>query len=177
LIQIQLCLVYFNTAVLKCGGPTWQGGTAIHYVLFNQEFRQFNLEWLGAYPLLINVMTHAALASEFTLAFFLWFRPTRRWIALLGLLLHAGIAPVVNVPLFGEQMTAMYLLFLDPDELDALGRFFDLRTWFRGRPRADHASGARRDSPSGLQGWHQLELAFESEGSRGGSIKVVERSA
>ena len=54
---------------------------------------------------------------EFALAFLLWFRPTRKWIALLGVLLHLGIVPLVNVPLFGEQMTALYLLFLAPDEL------------------------------------------------------------
>ena len=45
-------------------------------------------------------------------------------------MLHAGIFPVVNVPLFGEQMTALYLVFLAPDELAALLGFFDPRRWF-----------------------------------------------
>lgn len=162
LLQIQLCIVYFCTAQAKCTGATWLGGTAVHFVLFNAEVRQFNLEWLAAYPLLINAMTHAALISEFTLAFLLWFRPTRRWVAILGVLLHAGIYPIVNVPLFGEQMVALYLLFLDPDELDALCSALDPRRWFNNQLEVSHLSGARRDPASGLKGWHQLELAFDA---------------
>src|SRR5208337_3135236 len=41
--------------------------------------------------------------------------------------------PLVNVPLFGEQMIALYLLFLAPDELAALLGFFDPRRWFSRR--------------------------------------------
>src|SRR4029077_20660532 len=84
------------------------------------EFGQFNLEWLAQYPLLINLMTHGALLMEFALAFWLWFRPTRRWAILCGLALHLGIRPMLNVPAFGEVMTATYLTFLAPDELDAV---------------------------------------------------------
>jgi hypothetical protein len=162
LLQIQFCLIYFTTALDKSRGATWLGGTAVHYVLFNREVRQFNLEWLGGYPLLISAMTHAAVVVEFSLAFFLWFRPTRRWIALLGLLLHVGIVPLVNAPLFGEQMVALYLIFLDPDELFALGSFLDPRNWFRRRSSPAYAATSRGDPASGLRGWHQLELAFEA---------------
>ncbi|WP_337173150.1 HTTM domain-containing protein [Paludisphaera sp.] len=153
LMQLQLCLVYFVTAFLKCNGRTWADGTAIHYVLFNHEIGQFNLEWLGGYPILLNLMAHGALVLEFALAFLLWFRPTRRWVALLGVMLHAGIVPLVNVPLFGEQMTALYLLFLAPDELSALGRFLTAPArWFRrGEVSVEHAPA---------RGGRQLELAF-----------------
>jgi hypothetical protein len=78
LLQMQLCLIYFQSCVIKSGGATWMDGTAVHYVLFNREFDQFDLGWLAAYPLLVNVMTHGALLTEFALAFWLWFRPTRR---------------------------------------------------------------------------------------------------
>ena len=173
LLQIQLSVIYFCTAQAKCAGATWLGGTAVHFVLFNSEVRQFNLEWLAGYPLLINAMTHSALLAEFALAYLLWFRPTRRWVATLGVLLHAGIYPIVNVPLFGEQMIALYLLFLDPDEFEALRSAFHWRRWFNSQSRVGRLSGARRDSPSGLQGWHQLELAFDavepaSQGSSSG---------
>ena len=160
LLQIQLCMIYFFTARLKCNGSTWLGGTAIHYILFNHEVGQFNLEWLADIPCSISVMTLTALLVEFALAFLLWFRPTRRWVALVGVLLHAGIFPLVNVPLFGEQMTALYLVFLAPDELDGC----DPRS--SGLVQAERSDGLligpRRDSPSGLPGWRQLELAFEA---------------
>lgn len=155
LIQLQLCVIYFDTAFLKCGGQTWLSGTSLHYVLYNHEVGQFNLEWLAAHTLVINLMAHAALLTEFALAFLLWFRPTRRWVALCGVLLHAGIWPMVNVPLFGEQMIAFYILFLAPDELAALGSIFRPSRWF-GRKRADGA-----EASSTVEGWRQLELAFE----------------
>lgn len=155
LMQLQLCLIYFVTAFLKCSGRCWTGGTAIHYVLFNHEVGQFNLEWLGGYPLVLNLMAYGALVVEFALAFLLWFRPTRRWVAVLGVMLHVGIVPLVNVPLFGEQMTALYLLFLDPDELSALGRFLSAPArWFR-RGEAAEGQGSAR-------GYRQLELAFSA---------------
>lgn len=127
LLQMQLCLIYFQSCVIKCEGPTWLNGTAAHYVLFNYEFNWFNLQWVAGYPLLVNFMTHSALMMEFALAFWLWFRPTRRWAIVCGLLLHAGIRPILNIPGFGEAMCATYLAFLDPDEAMALVRALDPR--------------------------------------------------
>lgn len=155
LMQLQLCLIYFMTAFLKTNGRCWTNGSAVHYVLFNHEVGQANMEWLAAWPLVVNLMTYGALVTEFALAFLLWFRPSRRWIALLGLALHAGIVPMVNVPLFGEQMTALYLLFLAPDEFSSLGRFLTAPArWFSRRTAAGTAP-----EPAG---WRQLELAFNA---------------
>jgi hypothetical protein len=163
LLQVQLCLIYFATAAFKCTGSSWLGGTAIHYILFNHEVGQFNLEWLAGYPLAINFLTLCGLLIEFALAFLLWFRPTRKWIAVLGVVLHAGIFPLVNVPLFGEQMTAFYLLFLEPDELNHLLGLFDPRAWL-GRRRTDWTAMPGRFSSGGaaVRSLRQLELAFES---------------
>ena len=111
---MQVCLIYFQSCVIKCRGEVWLNGTTVHYVLFNREFGMFNLEWLAQYPLLINLMTHSALLFEFAVAFWLWFRPTRRWAILGGILLHMGIWPVINVPGFGEMMIATYITFLLP---------------------------------------------------------------
>ncbi|MFO0888924.1 MAG: HTTM domain-containing protein [Isosphaeraceae bacterium] len=166
LMQIQLCVIYLATAAFKCNGSTWLSGTAIHYVLFNHEVGQFNLEWLAGYPLLLCVLTLAALVLEFALAFLLWSRSTRKWVALAGLVLHAGIVPLVNVPLFGEQMTALYLLFLAPDELDSLLRFVNPLAWLGIRPSWRKVASGLGPRPA-VAGWRQLELAFEATDSAG----------
>ena len=127
LLQMQICLIYFQSCVIKCQGSLWLNGTTVHYILFNREFGVFNLEWLAQYPALINLMTHGALLIEFSLAFWLWFRPTRRWAILGGIMLHLGIRPLLNVPGFGESMIATYLTFLAPDELQGLLRWLDPR--------------------------------------------------
>ena len=164
LIQLQLSLIYFNTAVLKCNGGTWLAGTALHFILNNTEVGRSQLMWLVEYPLLINLLTYVALAAEFALAFFLWFRPTRVWAVLVGLGLHAGVLFTVNVPIFGEVMTACYLVFLAPDELNALIRHMNPRSWFRrtshSRAPLANVPGRRVDPPSGLAGGHHLDPAL-----------------
>jgi Vitamin K-dependent gamma-carboxylase len=164
LLQMQICLIYFQSCVIKCQGPLWLNGNALHYILFLREFREFNFEWLAQYPLVINALTHGALLFEFALAFWLWFKPTRRWAILCGVLLHAGIRPIINVPGFGEVMIATYLTFLAPDELDAILRLLDPRAWLArfGLRMPGHAfwSSAGRGVP--LPGMHQLELPFEA---------------
>ena len=163
LLQMQLCLIYFQSCVIKCDGVTWMDGTASHYVLFNREFGWFDLGWLGAYPAIVNLMTHGALMIEFALAFWLWFRPTRRWTILSGVLLHAGIRPILNIPGFGEIMCATYLTFLDPDEIDGLLHAFDPRVWLArlGIRRLNFDFLSPQDRPLRLPSWQQREFAFE----------------
>jgi hypothetical protein len=168
LIQVQIGLIYFNTAVFKSRGSSWLDGTALHYVLYNKEIGWLRLEFLTQYPLAVNVLTHAALVIEFALAFLLWFRATRPWVIVAGLSLHAGIHLMVNIPIFGELMVACYLLFLAPDELDVLLRRLDPRRWF-GRSRASAPAPVipgrvDRPEPTPWQGPHEPEHSFaESE--------------
>lgn len=147
LIQLHLSLIYLNTAVLKCNGSTWLGGTALHFVLNNAEVRRFDFTWLCQYPLILNALTQGALFLEFALAFLLWSRATRPWIACAGLALHAGILPMINVPLFGEMMTAAYLTFLSPEEFDKLLHSLDFRRLFPARRQAAAVLPGRFDEP------------------------------
>ncbi len=132
LIQFQLAFVYFVTALLKATGPTWADGTALHYVLNNGEARRLDLG-LTAYPELINLLTFGTVILEFALPFLIWFRAARPWILPAGIALHAGIVLTVNIPIFGELMTACYLLFLTPAEVNALLTRLDPRAWFARR--------------------------------------------
>jgi hypothetical protein len=175
LLQMQVCLIYFQSCVIKCDGATWMNGTVVHYILFNHEFGMFNMEWLAQYPLLINMLTHGALLIEFSLAFWLWFRPTRRWAILGGLALHMGIRPMLNVPGFGETMAATYLAFLAPDEINAVIGFLDPRAWLArlGLSATGLAFPGRVDRPAGLQGLHQLEFPFETAEARIGAETIA----
>jgi hypothetical protein len=159
LIQLQIAVIYFNTAVLKCNGENWLNGTAIHYVLNNIEVGRFRLDPLSQYPLAINVLTYGAILIEFALAFFLWFRETRPWAILGGLALHGSILLTVNVPIFGELMSACYLTFLGPEELDLILKHVDLRRWWRRGRKAPASAGipGRVDGPERLQGPHRYQ--------------------
>lgn len=154
LIQIHLSLIYFDTAVLKCAGTSWLGGTALHYVLHNREVGRFDVSWLTTYPMLVNVLTYAGLVGEFGLAIMLWNRAARPLAIAFGLALHAGIMVIVNVPLFGELMTACYLTYLSPGEWDSVARTLDVRRWMPAarRPAAVLPSGVRLDAPGAPSG-------------------------
>jgi hypothetical protein len=164
LIQLHISMIYFNTAILKSNGASWLGGTALHYVLHNTEVGRFQLGPLTEYPLAINLLTHGALMTEFSVAFLLWFRATRRWAICAGMALHGGILLTVNIPIFGELMIACYMTFLTPEELDALLRALDPRSWLgrrRSRSQPPDIPG-RVDGPSGLHGPHAVVAgAFE----------------
>jgi hypothetical protein len=164
LLQMQICLIYFQSCVIKCQGSNWLNGTVVHYVLFLREFRELDVEWLAQFPLLINAMTHGAVLIEFSLAFWLWFRPTRRWAILGGVLLHMGIRPILNVPGFGETMIATYITFLAPDELDAVLRLLGPRAWLARLGLRIPAAPLWRSTPSAtaLSRTHQLELPFDA---------------
>jgi hypothetical protein len=164
LLQMQLCLIYFQSCVIKCQGELWLNGTTVHYLLFNREFGQSNMQWLAQYPLLINAMTYYALLIEFALAFWLWFRPTRRWAILGGIALHLGIRPMITVPVFGEVMVATYLTFLAPDELDTILSTLSPRAIFA-RLRLGGAQLSSWRAGGGavaLPGLQQLEFPFGS---------------
>jgi len=125
--------------MMKVSGSTWNNGTALHYVLSNAEIRRFNLVWLLQYPLLLNLMTYGALLLELALPFLLWVRAARPWVMLAGLGLHFAIGITINIPIFGELMTATYLTFLLPEELDSVLLRLDPRRWFRRGARAEEA--------------------------------------
>ncbi len=153
LIQLQVSVVYFITATMKAGGATWLDGTALHYVLNNGEVRRFTFG-LTDYPLAINAMTYGALLTEFALAFLLWVRAARPWIIPMGIGLHVAIGLTINIPIFGELITACYLTFLAPDEFLALVRRLDARAWFAARRPAtvpaDHAEAPKRPQLAGI---------------------------
>lgn len=141
LIQIQICILYTVTSVLKVSGTTWLDGTALHYVLCNREVGRFDLSALAEYSVLVNLLTYGGLAVEFALAFGLWFKATRWWVIPAGLGLHFGILFLVNIPFFGELSTCAYLVFLSSQEWERLrvgfnpiGRMSDAFRVLRFRP-------------------------------------------
>ena len=192
LIQIQIALVYTLAAFFKAGGNLWLNGSALHYVLNNTEVGRFDVSFLTHYPVLINLMTYSAVAMEFSLAFFIWFRAARPFVLYLGFMLHTGILLTINIPIFGELMWVGYLAFLTPPEFDAFLHAVDIRRLFRRSkpgakvevapepgPETTPAPTYRPDSiivridgPSGLAGPHSIDASaarpFEEAEARHG---------
>jgi hypothetical protein len=105
------------------------------------------------------VMTFSALAMEFSLAFFLWFRACRPFVIYLGFMLHAGILITINIPCFGELMWIGYLAFLTPPEFDAMLHAVDVRRLFR-KKKADLETQVEAEAEIEVSEFHEPVPAF-----------------
>jgi len=116
LIQIQLALVYLF-AFLPKTGTTWMNGTAIYYFLANSHFARFNLEFLGNFIFLIQFMTYATLLIELLFPILVWFRATRKYMLIAGILLHSSILILSNITFFSLIMIIAHLAFIEPETI------------------------------------------------------------
>ncbi len=112
LIQLQLCLVYGMAGLAKLQGQGWWNGMAIWGTLAAGEFRLFDLTWLAAFPLLLNVMTHLGLAAEISYPVLIWIRPLRPLVLATVLALHVGIELTLGLGEFALVMIAGNLAFV-----------------------------------------------------------------
>ncbi|MFO0951064.1 MAG: DCC1-like thiol-disulfide oxidoreductase family protein [Isosphaeraceae bacterium] len=105
LIQLHFCLIYGMAGLAKLQGGAWWGGMAIWGMLASAEFRVVDFNWLVLYPVLLNVLTHTALALEIGYPALIWVRPLRPLILALVVVLHVGIA--LSAPGLTEFALAM----------------------------------------------------------------------
>jgi hypothetical protein len=119
LIQFQLAVVYLCTAWWKFMGTFWMDGTATWYPAQMHEFRRFPLpQFLERQPFLA-LETYGTLAVEIALGTLVFWRPARKWVLILGILMHAYIEYRFNIPMFAIIIVSAYVAFYDGEEVQA----------------------------------------------------------
>lgn len=121
-IRIQIAFVYLHAAVGKFTVQEWSDGTALYYWFTHPVFGA--PEWLS--PLVdpvitsrigVTLLTWGALAIELALFTGLVMeRKWRRWLLMVGLTFHAGIAIVHGLISFSLAMAGALILYLRPVE-------------------------------------------------------------
>jgi hypothetical protein len=114
ILQLQLCILYFVTAVWKSMGGTWRDGTAVGMVLQLGEFQRFPIPDFFMTPLASQLFSYGTLAFEFGFPLLVWVPALRLPVLAAGLAFHAGLEWVLNVQLFQWLITSYYILFLIP---------------------------------------------------------------
>lgn len=114
LIQIQLAIVYLF-AFLPKTGTTWRDGTAIYYFLANPHFARFSFDFLGNFVILTTFMTYATLLIELLFPILVWFKPTRNYMLIAGIMLQSGILILSNITFFSLIMIVAHLAFIEPE--------------------------------------------------------------
>lgn len=118
--QIHLCVVYLSSAIEKTlgAGSQWLTGELMWRTIMMPTFCRFDLAWMSEYPLLVKLGTWGPLGVEYLYAFLIWPRRTRSLMAWSTIGMHAGIAIVMGLRLFGAEMavfTAAVWLFKADD--------------------------------------------------------------
>jgi hypothetical protein len=122
LLQLQVCILYFDSVLWKLAGIHWLDGTAAYYVMHLDEFKRFPVPAICATLWFSRLATWSTVATEAAMATLVWVRPLRRYVLCAGILLHLGLEYAMNIPLFQWVILASYFLFLDNLSWSRLGR-------------------------------------------------------
>lgn len=132
MIQFELALMYLTSFFWKLKGNTWLQGTALYYVLHIRSMARFPLPMWIHYPLVLRIGSWFTLFLEFSLGTLIWIPRLRYPLLLLGLLFHLSIEYALNAPMFEWDVLAVYVLFIDPADLERVLNGFRQR-WSRSK--------------------------------------------
>ena len=125
LMRLQVVVIYWQAVLsrLVYPAPYWRNGEFLSYYMLSHHSR-----WPGGWVLeqgdMLTLATFGIQLSELAIPVLLWIRKTRWWGALLGAVLHAGIAVVTfDIFLFSLSMVMTYLCFLRKEDVERLERW------------------------------------------------------
>jgi hypothetical protein len=113
LLQIQLCMIYLSTGLVKLKGEgflegTWWDGTSIHYALNYVTMSRWSFAQLPVPFWLTAILTYVSVWWEVLFTPLVLFRRTRGAALLFGILFHLGIFLALEVGWFGWYTLALY---------------------------------------------------------------------
>lgn len=103
-LQLHLCIVYFNAGISKIQGVDWRIGEAVWYTLGNSNYGNFNLLWLAKFPLVLKLINWWVLTIETLYPIFIWPRLSRKFWLFNVLALHFFISLFMGLYMFGVIM-------------------------------------------------------------------------
>jgi hypothetical protein len=146
LMQVQLCFIYVTGLWIKVQGTTWNNGTAVSYAMRLGDVSRFSPPSFITHSLFLsNLMTFGTLVVELSIPILVWIPRMRKWVLLVGVLLHVGIGITIRVGFFSIAMLTLYLSFLDPSWAEA--KILSLRAAWLERRRAPAGAPPRARDP------------------------------
>jgi hypothetical protein len=128
LIFIQMILIYFMNGLYKLLGPTWQDGTAVHYVLGELTLTRFSQVALPLPIELTRALTWLVVTWELAFPLMVLWKWPRRVALTFGVLFHLGIFATMELAGFVPYALCMYLPLIPWERRsDSLARPDDAR--------------------------------------------------
>jgi predicted DCC family thiol-disulfide oxidoreductase YuxK len=125
LMQLQMVVLFFMSAVHKLRGEDWWDGDALWHVF--AVFNYYNgvlLEIFSRHYWLVNVATWTTILIEIAYPFLIWQRATRPYLLALAIYLHLMFAGLLNLYYFSFVMIMGHLSFVRPEWLHDLGHWW-----------------------------------------------------
>lgn len=130
LIQIQLCAIYFCTALQKADGAAWLDGWAVYYVLRLDDFTGFQLpSMITESGILILLATWSVILFEFFTPFLIWWSKTRFLTLIAATIFHLSADLMFNLHCFHWLMIVGLMSFIEYENVVTL--FSNLKNMFR----------------------------------------------
>jgi predicted DCC family thiol-disulfide oxidoreductase YuxK len=92
LFQLHLVVIYGMAGLAKLQGPSWWNGTAIWKTMATGEFVALDFTALAAWPMVVNLITHASLTLELLYPVLIWVKIVRPLVLAGVVAMHLGIA-------------------------------------------------------------------------------------
>ena len=124
MLQLQVALAYFSTGLLKFNSGYWFYGNGVYLATRLIDFAKFPLPEVLDHRLPLYALNWLTIFIELALGTLIWFKRCRYWVILSGVLMHIGIDFLLNIPIFEFVFMSMYILFVDPADLQKLGKWF-----------------------------------------------------
>jgi hypothetical protein len=123
LMQIQMAILYFFSALQKVRGNDWWNGDAIWFVLTLQEnYYRPLVAILASHYWLVNLATYLTILVEVAFPFLIWQRRSRPYMLVAVVLLHLNIAIFMGMPYFSFVVTVGLMSFVRTEWLTRLGQ-------------------------------------------------------
>jgi hypothetical protein len=113
LLQIQLCVIYCTTGLVKIKGTglfegTWWDGSSIHYAINYIGMNRYSYDSFPVPAWATKPLTWFTVSWEVMFPLLVMSRWTRKWTLAYGILFHLGIFVTMAIGWFGFYMIALY---------------------------------------------------------------------
>jgi len=111
-IIIQICLVYFLSAIAKLNNEAWLNGSAISTTL---QIKQYSLELFPNYKqnALSFILNYVVLFYQLFFPLVIWFKKIKKPFLIIGIIMHLFIAFAMGLMSFGFIMILGYVYFYE----------------------------------------------------------------
>jgi predicted DCC family thiol-disulfide oxidoreductase YuxK len=122
LMQIQMAVLFFYSAIDKLRGNDWWQGDAIWNVFVIDDYHNGTLlDLFASNYWIVNVATYATILIEIAYPFLIWQRASRPYLLAAAVFLHLQFALLMNLYCFSFVMIMGHMSFLYPEWLHRLG--------------------------------------------------------